>query len=641
MRINNSTQTNVYNNYTKVNSMLSSTAQKLASAKRINSAADDAAGLAISAKMSSQLRGLNMSARNTEDAVSLVRTAEGAMQETDSILQRMNELAVQSSNGILSASDRSKLSDEFNQLRQEINDISSRTNFNNMNILDGSFSVQGTPRTAETEGIFVNSSMQPAANTAAMTQQTSFDTSQITNGQQAQFSMDLSNISISGAGAGEQFQLSIGGETLALNLDAGQSYSSADLAQGIADSYQGQSVTLGGNSYSISAGTSGSGSGVLEFTLDNGGDAANNVAVSQQEIESYAASASASYVAADASSPVSGTAGGAISTMPVMVSEGVAYDSTGPQMTTYSFGGGSLGVGDVFRMNGRSFELVLPGGMVKTQGAAGIGVFEASSNEQILQAMRDAAVGEFGNTFNISTQGSEIKFVQKQSGVGETNASFRPAQQVNSSVQVDPGRLRAGDTITVNLTNRQGRQVSNTYTHAAGNGMREISAALTQGTSAKVSGNTMLFDDASASVDFTPTAAQQGSDMRIQSGATEGEQTAIGIRAMNSASLGLDNLDISTQDGASRAITATRSALEMVSDQRSTLGATQNRLESKISNIRQSAENLTAAESRISDADMAEQILNFTRYNIQNKVSTAMQAQANSMMPQNVLALLR
>ncbi len=110
---------------------------------------------------------------------------------------------------------------------------------------------------------------------------------------------------------------------------------------------------------------------------------------------------------------------------------------------------------------------------------------------------------------------------------------------------------------------------------------------------------------------------------------------------MNSASLGLDNLDISTQDGASRAITATRSALEMVSDQRSTLGATQNRLESKISNIRQSAENLTAAESRISDADMAEQILNFTRYNIQNKVSTAMQAQANSMMPQNVLALLR
>ncbi|MDL2238427.1 hypothetical protein LJC56_11495 [Christensenellaceae bacterium OttesenSCG-928-K19] len=633
MRINNSTQMNVYNNYTKIGSMLSSTAQKLASAKRINSAADDAAGLAISAKMSAQLRGLNMAARNTQDAVSLVQTSEGAMQETESILQRMNELAVQSSNGILSKSDRAKLSDEFNQLRQEINDISKNTNFNNMNILDGSLSAQGSTRTATTEGIFVNSTMQPAADAASMTQQVSFDASQITNGQQAQFSVDLQSFAIAGAGTGEQFQLAVGDQTLAMDLTAGQSYAAADLAQGIADSLQGQSVQIDGNSYNVGV----SGSGVLEFTLDNGGDVANNVAVSQQTMESYAVSAS--YAAADGASPVSGTASGAVASMPVMVSEGVAHNATGPKITTASFSG-RLGVGDVFRMNGKQFELVLPGGTPKNQYASAIGIFEGSSNDQILQAMREASISMFGDTFEISTQGSEIRFEQKVSGEGEMNVSFTSGQQVNTSVQVDPARLRAGDTISLSLTNRQGETITNTYTHMEGNGMDEIAAALTQGASAKVSGNTMLFDNASANLEFNPVQ-QQGSGIRIQSGPTEGERTAIGIRSLNSADLGIDDLDISTQGGASRAITSIRSALEMVSDQRSTLGATQNRLESKMSNLRQSAENLTAAESRISDADMAEEIINFTKYNIQNKVVTAMQAQANSMMSQNVLSLLR
>lgn len=111
--------------------------QRLSSGQRINSAKDDAAGLAISNKMSSQIRGLDQAVRNANDGVSLIQTAEGALSESTNILQRMRELAVQSSNGIYGSSDRATLDAESKQLVAELNRISGSTSFNGQNLLDG------------------------------------------------------------------------------------------------------------------------------------------------------------------------------------------------------------------------------------------------------------------------------------------------------------------------------------------------------------------------------------------------------------------------------------------------------------------------------------------------------------------------
>lgn len=116
---------------------LSRSMQRLSSGLRINSAKDDAAGLAISDRMTSQIRGLNQAARNANDGISLAQTAEGALQETTNILQRMRELAIQSANDTNSASDRGSLQAEVNQLQQEMSRIANSTSFNGKNILDG------------------------------------------------------------------------------------------------------------------------------------------------------------------------------------------------------------------------------------------------------------------------------------------------------------------------------------------------------------------------------------------------------------------------------------------------------------------------------------------------------------------------
>ena len=113
--------------------------EKLSSGYRINRAADDAAGLSISEKMRSQIRGLNKASSNAQDGVSAIQTAEGALNETHSILQRMNELATQAANDTNTSVDRTAIQSEIDQLVSEIDRIQSTTQFNTMNLLDGDF----------------------------------------------------------------------------------------------------------------------------------------------------------------------------------------------------------------------------------------------------------------------------------------------------------------------------------------------------------------------------------------------------------------------------------------------------------------------------------------------------------------------
>src|SRR5690554_299002 len=133
---------NAQNQLSKSQSMNDQALQRLSSGLRINSAKDDAAGLAISTRFSSQISGLNVATRNANDGISLAQTAEGALNEITNNLQRIRELAVQSANATNSASDRAALNDEVQQRIAEIDRISAQTAFNGLKVLDGSFGQQ-------------------------------------------------------------------------------------------------------------------------------------------------------------------------------------------------------------------------------------------------------------------------------------------------------------------------------------------------------------------------------------------------------------------------------------------------------------------------------------------------------------------
>lgn len=144
MRINhNITAMNAYRNLTSTNDKIEQSLERLSSGYRINRAADDAAGLAISEKMRAQIRGLEMATKNSQDAISLIQTAEGALNETHAILQRMRELAVQSASDTNTDNDRVAIQQEIEQLRAELDRISDATEFNTKKLVTGEYAESG------------------------------------------------------------------------------------------------------------------------------------------------------------------------------------------------------------------------------------------------------------------------------------------------------------------------------------------------------------------------------------------------------------------------------------------------------------------------------------------------------------------
>jgi len=135
---------NAHRNLSKVGIQQTKASSRLSSGLRVNSAADDAAGLAISEKMRAQIRGLDMATKNAQDGISMIQTAEGGMQEIENMAQRIRELVVQAANDSNEPEDRKKIGDEIEQLIQEMDAMAERTEFNKKKILSGSFSDGGT-----------------------------------------------------------------------------------------------------------------------------------------------------------------------------------------------------------------------------------------------------------------------------------------------------------------------------------------------------------------------------------------------------------------------------------------------------------------------------------------------------------------
>ncbi len=197
---------------------LAKSTEKLSSGYRINRAADDAAGLAISEKMRSQIRGLNQASSNAQDGISLIQTAEGALSESHSILQRMRELAVQAANGTETDDDRGNIQDEIVQLQSELTRISTDTEFNTMKLLDGS--LDGSSEV-----------------TSAGPKFGAFDTNM-----QAFISSDIGDVkiktTIGATDGGESAIWDVTGKTLTLNLAENKTYSQSELDNLIASAKQ-------------------------------------------------------------------------------------------------------------------------------------------------------------------------------------------------------------------------------------------------------------------------------------------------------------------------------------------------------------------------------------------------------------------
>lgn len=230
---------NANNAMTRNVSGLSKSTEKLSTGYSINRAADNAAGLAISEKMRSQIRGLSQATNNANDAISLIQTAEGGLQETEDILQRMRELSVQSANGTYTDEDREQIQYEVDALKSEIDRIAESTEFNEMKLLDGS--LDGV-KTGSTEygpryGVLLS------ANTAeggTLTNNTSLEGSTITS--------SITGVTVSlkdaasGAG-GENAEWDAAGTTLTLNLVKGQTYTQTQIDDLIKNATQAKNDT--------------------------------------------------------------------------------------------------------------------------------------------------------------------------------------------------------------------------------------------------------------------------------------------------------------------------------------------------------------------------------------------------------------
>jgi len=171
MRINNNiTAINSHRQYGINNLAIGKNVEKLSSGYRVNRAADDAAGLAISEKMRTQIRGLNMASKNSQDGISLVQTAEGAMQTAHNIMQRMRELAVQSRNGTNDGDtnvDRNALDLEYQQLNTEISQIASTVKFNDMTVFGVEFTIQSGANAIDTTTFSISGLKSPNGGVAA------------------------------------------------------------------------------------------------------------------------------------------------------------------------------------------------------------------------------------------------------------------------------------------------------------------------------------------------------------------------------------------------------------------------------------------------------------------------------------------
>ena len=516
---------NAQRNLSSSQSSLATSMQRLSSGLRINSAKDDAAGLAISERMSTQVRGLTVAARNANDGISLAQTAEGALSSVGNNLQRIRELAVQARNATNSDEDRAALNAEVQQLKSEVTRIAQQTTFNGTKLLDGSFT---------------DMAFQVGANQG--------DTISIS---------DIANANISALGNWE-------------------SASTDAVVRGIIPDggYVAAIPTTTGTSGGFTTATPAAAG--QNFTLSVGGvDIVNRTAtaaletVTSADIDTALGTTGVRNSLLAAGITVSGTA--AAGTLAFNKADGTAL---------------TVGIASTYATAAGSF------------GTAG---FTATHN------------GTPAVNANFPTLGS-----------GEfTLQGVKPDGSAGAVVDIVVGAAATPAERTTNLATAVNAQTHNT------------------GITASVINGKLSLE--SKYGDFTITSSLTVAQLADATGLTAGVSGAVAggtAYAQGIAKTGFADLDVSSTNGADNAILAMDAALTAVNGARATLGAVQSRFETTVQNLSVTTENLSAARSRIMDADFAVETANLSRSQILQQAGTAMVAQANQL-PQQVLQLLQ
>jgi len=694
---------------------LNESMQRLSSGLRINSAKDDAAGLAISDRMTSQITGLNQAVRNSNDGISLAQTAEGALQEGTNILQRMRELAVQSANDTNSASDRQSLQAEVNQLKQELSRIAETTTFNGRQLLDGtmsnaqfqvgananqtiSFGIASAKSTDlgnnnlttnNAGGIEAATYTQRAVTTDYSAGADSFtiaaadgtETPVAAGLDAAAFLTNLQSAGLSGASASSYSNevvinlsgLSGGGSGGAITLQYAASGGAADtftfnVASG-ATTATGTASGTGVNSgidYTFDAGTntltlsSTNGSNIDLGNLAFTGTAAGTVAFTEADGDpaSYTANTAIGYSQrADATYAFAAT------------DDIASITSTGASLGVDAGveGLGGTGLADLEGTNGYNNvgaqTLTVAGGNGFAQVEVNAGDSAAKIAAGVNATAADTGVTASANTVatisDLSANGSLSFDLQGTNTSPVTiNATVLANDLTNlvSSINDQAGNTGifatlSADKASVVLEQSAGYDIKvSNFEHSAA-----VTGSATGTETMKLTGNqgggTILTDGGSLTEDAQLDSAVVGGEVKFNSSSGFNVTSSVAADAQSlfaaaadganvSTLNSINNVDITTVEGAGLAIEAVDGALAQIDTIRGNLGAVQNRFESTIANLSNVSENLSSARSRILDADIAMETSNMTKQNILQQAGVSILAQANQA-PQLALSLLQ
>ncbi|WP_159652144.1 flagellin N-terminal helical domain-containing protein [Methylicorpusculum oleiharenae] len=550
-------------NLNKSQTALQTSMQRLSSGLRINSAKDDAAGLAISDRFIAQINGLNQASRNANDGISLAQTAEGALDEVSNGLQRMRTLAVQSANDTNSASDRQSIQLEIDQIVSEINRIGTTTQFNGKSLLDGSNKVFNFQ-------IGANAGQQLAVNMGDMRASAL--------GQQPGAVQTVgTRVALSGDSAG--------------NIGVG---STADTgASGTAVTQGDVTLSVRGGALDVDIAEIRYGGDIVQFASGNLVDS-NNL--------NYGAG-----VAKDIAARINSIREmGQVDSTGKIVLEGVYATAR----TEFSIGDAALGDVDVSGAAMPALEYSYVGvGRIDHDGLKINGV----------------SVGPV-DIKTKDSDGSLVNAINAKTGATGVVANIDKDGRLN--LVAEDGRdiiIETATTEAANLIFNGGGGAVN----GAGGDTNDFSGPL----SLRVSGQvTISATDTISSSGSTLAAAGLSSGSTVSAGR--------GIQQNVQAVGTIANADVTTVEGANRLMKSVDSAINQVDSLRAVLGAAQNRFEMTIRNLDNVAENLSAANSRIRDADFAKETTEMTRNQILQQAGTAMLSQANAQ-TQNVMSLLQ
>ena len=568
---------NAYRQLGMNNSAVAKSLEKLSSGFRINRAGDDAAGLAISEKMKAQITGLETASSNAQDGISLIQTAEGNLGEVHSMLNRMVELATKSANGTYTQTERDALQAEVDQLLEEIDRISQSANFNGTKLLNGDLSATGGATKIEIGG---NATSKKSTGLAGV------------------FSTDTALANGTGAVKGGTAQYTV-------SLDDGTSYTvkfTFDQASDT-DTDITKMVAEDGTVYNITNGAP---------TANELRDAIMGELNKTDFGKQYTASAHADNGKITFTAKEKGTATPAITSVDFQAD----YAKSGNPYTVHT----ASNVDRTTAPLDDGYEI----------SADSITEYDGSNYE-------DAVFTINGHKFVLMT---ENLTAQKGTTVGSDVDNYMKAVQgLGKDVTIlvgGIGGLKAGAAA--------GTGPAGANANTANSNWQQNIDAIAKVTGLNV-GNTVANDgnDIAANSGIRLTlgdGVKGGLVLQIGDTADDFNKMRVSIDDMSAEGLGLKGLSIKTEPEASNAIDTIKNAINTVSTQRASLGALQNRLEHTINNLDVAVENLSAANSRIRDTDMAKEMMNYTKMNVLVQSAQAMLAQANQQ-PQSVLQLLQ